>query len=91
MIYVVLVVWGGIYFYWFFGEVVLVGIVVGVIFGLVMVLDIEFNVKRNFGFDEYFMGWNIVCFVFLINVGVVIFVIFLEKFVVFVVKFVAIA
>lgn len=81
-IHAVPAVWGGIHLHWLSGEAVLAGIVAGVISGLVMVLDTEFNVKRNLGLDEHSTGWNTACFAFLINVGVVILVTLLEKFVV---------
>ena len=74
-------VWGGLHLHWLSGESVLCGLIAGIVAGLAMVLDTSFNVKRAVGLDEHSSGWNTCVFAFLINVGVVLTVTVIEKFV----------
>ena len=74
-------VWGGLHLHWLSGEAVLCGLIAGVVAGLSMVLDTSFNVKRAIGLDEHSSGWNTCVFAFLINIGVVLTVTIIEKFV----------
>lgn len=74
-------VWGGLHLHWLSGEAVLGGLIAGVVAGLAMVLDTNFNVKRNLGLDEHSSGWNTAVFAFLINLGVVLIITCVEKFI----------